>query len=53
MWVEIPYAILKAILAHLCLAWIHPFGDGNGRTARLVEFQILIFPGCPRLLRIF
>jgi Fic family protein len=23
------------------LAWIHPFGDGNGRTARLVEFLLL------------
>ena len=34
-------AILKAILAHLYIAWIHPFGDGNGRTARLIEFQIL------------
>jgi Fic family protein len=44
---EIPYAILKAILAHLYLAWIHPFGDGNGRTARLLEFQILIASGVP------
>jgi len=44
---EIPFAILKAILAHLYLAWIHPFGDGNGRTARLVEFQILISSGVP------
>ncbi len=43
----IVYAILKAILAHLYLAWIHPFGDGNGRTARLVEFQILIASGIP------
>ena len=41
------YAILKAVLAHLYLAWIHPFGDGNGRTARLVEFQILIASGVP------
>lgn len=41
------YAILKAILAHLYLAWIHPFGDGNGRTARLVEYQILIASGIP------
>jgi cell filamentation protein, protein adenylyltransferase len=41
------YAILKAILAHLYLAWIHPFGDGNGRTARLAEFQILITSGVP------
>ncbi len=41
------YAILKAILAHLYLAWIHPFGDGNGRTARLVEFLILVSSGVP------
>lgn len=40
-------AILKAILAHLYLAWIHPFGDGNGRTARLVEFDILVHAGVP------
>lgn len=33
--------IAKAVYAHLYLAWIHPFGDGNGRTARLVEFAIL------------
>lgn len=41
----IPYAILKAIVAHLYLAWIHPFGDGNGRTARLVELQVLLSAG--------
>src|SRR5262249_28992253 len=40
-------AILKAILAHLYIAWIHPFPDGNGRTARLVEFQILCAAGVP------
>jgi Fic family protein len=40
-------AILKATLAHIYLAWIHPFGDGNGRTARLVEFQILSASGIP------
>ena len=40
-------AILKAILAHLYIAWIHPFGDGNGRTARLVEFQLLVQAGVP------
>ncbi len=44
---EIAYAIIKAILAHIYLAWIHPFGDGNGRTARLVEYQILIGSGVP------
>ena len=29
------------------MAWIHPFGDGNGRTARLVEFQLLLLSGAP------
>lgn len=41
------YGILKAIVAHLYFVWIHPFGDGNGRTARLIEFQILISIGTP------
>lgn len=40
-------AVLKAILAHLYIAWIHPFGDGNGRTARLMEFQLMIQAGVP------
>lgn len=44
---DVVYAILKAVLAHLYLAWIHPFGDGNGRTARLVEFQLLLASGVP------
>lgn len=39
--------ILKAIVAHLYIAWIHPFGDGNGRTARLVEYEILVSAGVP------
>lgn len=42
---EIAYALLKAILAHLYIAWIHPFGDGNGRTARLIEVQVLLSAG--------
>jgi Fic family protein len=41
------FALLKAILAHLYLAWIHPFGDGNGRTARLLELHILLSAGVP------
>jgi Fic family protein len=41
------HAIVRAVLAHLYLAWIHPFGDGNGRTARLMEFQILVQAGVP------
>lgn len=34
-------AFFAATLAHLYIAWIHPFGDGNGRTARLIECAIL------------
>lgn len=44
---ELVYAIVKAVLAHVYLAWIHPFGDGNGRTARLIEFHILLSAGMP------
>jgi len=39
--------ILKAIMAHLYVAWIHPFGDGNGRSARLLEFRLLMNAGVP------
>ena len=34
-------AFLAAVLAHIYIAWIHPFGNGNGRLARLIEVQIL------------
>ena len=44
---DVIYAIIKAVLAHLYLAWIHPFGNGNGRTARLLEFHILLSAGVP------
>ncbi|KAB1111976.1 Fic family protein [Micromonospora aurantiaca (nom. illeg.)] len=44
---KFPVALLKAVLAHLYIAWIHPFGDGNGRTARLIEFQLLVQAGLP------
>ena len=40
-------ATLRAIIAHLYIAWIHPFGDGNGRTARLIEFMLLARAGVP------
>lgn len=38
-------AFFAATLGHLYLAWIHPFGDGNGRTARLLECAILAHSG--------
>lgn len=42
-----PYSILSAIAAHLYFVWIRPFGDGNGRTARLIEFRYLLAAGFP------
>lgn len=44
---EIHMAILKSMLAHLYIEWIHAFGDGNGGTGRLVEVQILLTAGVP------
>ncbi len=32
---------VKAIMAHYYLTEIHPFGDGNGRTARALEALVL------------
>ncbi|MBS0209044.1 MAG: Fic family protein [Planctomycetes bacterium] len=46
---QIAFGVLRAVMAHLYLAWIHPFGDGNGRTARLIEVQILIGAGVPQV----
>lgn len=40
-------SIIKAIITHLYIAWIHPFGDGNGRVARILEFEILLRGGVP------
>ena len=40
-------AVVEAIVTHVYLEWIHPFGDGNGRTGRLLEFYILTRHGFP------
>jgi Fic family protein len=37
--------IVKAIMAHYYLTEIHPFGDGNGRTARALEALVLYMNG--------
>lgn len=39
--------VIRAVLAHLYFVWIHPFGDGNGRTARLLELFLLLKAGFP------
>ena len=33
--------IVKAIMAHYYMTEVHPFGDGNGRTARALESLVL------------
>lgn len=43
----IAFGLIKAIIAHLYIAWIHPFADGNGRTARLLELKILLSHSVP------
>jgi Fic family protein len=35
----------SALLGHLCLGFIHPFGDGNGRTSRFLMSTLLIVSG--------
>ena len=37
--------VARAVYAHIYIAWLHPFGDGNGRTARLLEYVILATSG--------
>lgn len=44
---RIAYGLIKAVVAHIYIAWIHPYGDGNGRTARLVEVKTLLEAGAP------
>jgi Fic family protein len=44
---EIICGIIRAIVAHIYFVWIHPFGDGNGRTARLLEVKLLLDCGVP------
>jgi len=44
---EFRIAVIQAIVTHVYIEWIHPFGDGNGRTGRLAEFYILLRAGLP------
>lgn len=46
--------LLKIAIAHHRFVWIHPFGNGNGRTVRLLTYAMLcrkgfITPGSARL----
>lgn len=39
------YDLLKCAIAHHRFVWIHPFGNGNGRTVRLFTYAMLIKNG--------
>ena len=39
------YDLLKIAIAHHRFVWIHPFGNGNGRTVRLFTYAMLVKAG--------
>ena len=47
--------LLKLTLTHHRFVWIHPFSNGNGRTARLLTYAMLCKKGYiePNALRLF
>lgn len=40
------FDLIKVAIAHHRFAWIHPFGNGNGRVVRLITYALLIKYGC-------
>jgi Fic family protein len=42
---DFTHPIIKAIILHFMVAYIHPFGDGNGRTARAVFYWSILRSG--------
>ena len=42
---EFIHPIIKGIILHFMLAWIHPFTDGNGRTARSLVYWYMLKKG--------
>ncbi|MFJ2620406.1 Fic family protein [Glutamicibacter sp. NPDC087344] len=39
------FDLLKVAIAHHRFVWIHPFGNGNGRTCRLITYAIMVSQG--------
>lgn len=39
------HPIIKAIILHFLIGYIHPFGDGNGRTARALFYWYILKSG--------
>jgi len=44
---DLAFDIVKAVSAHVYFALIHPYADGNGRMARLIEYALLLRAGVP------
>ena len=42
---DVESAVLRAAMTHLNLAMLHPFTDGNGRTARCMQTAVLASDG--------
>lgn len=42
---EFLHPVLKAIILHFLIGYIHPFADGNGRTARALFYWYLLKKG--------
>ena len=39
------HPLLKACIAHFYFVYVHPFGDGNGRTSRALSYMMLLQAG--------
>lgn len=39
------HPVVRAIIMHFWLAWLHPFEDGNGRTARALFYRAMLHHG--------
>ena len=42
-----PHPLIRAILCHWLIGYIHPFPDGNGRSARFLMNALLVTAGYP------
>jgi Fic family protein len=43
--IDFVHPIIKGIIIHFMIGWIHPFTDGNGRTARALFYWYLLKKG--------
>ena len=46
------HPVVRAVVAHYALAWIHPFTDGTGRTSRCLFHRCMLHHGLPGVLHL-